>query len=87
MRAPLEVGEAANAVQAMERLQHAAWDVLLLDIQMPGIDGLTAMPDLVEAAAGTPILIVSSIATRPSSSVARNCSTWSWRPCAGRSAR
>lgn len=38
--AALEVGEAANAVQAMERLQHAAWDVLLLDIQMPGLDGL-----------------------------------------------
>ena len=38
--APLEVGEAANAVQAMERLQHAAWDVLLLDIQMPGLNGL-----------------------------------------------
>ena len=38
--AALEVGEAANAVQAMERLQHAAWDVLLLDIQMPGLNGL-----------------------------------------------
>jgi len=35
-----QVGEAANAVQALERLQHAAWDVLLLDIQMPGLDGL-----------------------------------------------
>jgi two-component system response regulator AlgR len=38
--AALEVGEAGNAVQAMQRLQHAAWDVLLLDIQMPGLDGL-----------------------------------------------
>jgi len=35
-----QIGEAANAVQALERLQHAAWDVLLLDIQMPGLDGL-----------------------------------------------
>ncbi len=35
-----EVGEAANAVQAMQQLQRAAWDVLLLDIQMPGLDGL-----------------------------------------------
>ncbi|BAO81779.1 response regulator of the LytR/algR family [Serpentinimonas raichei] len=35
-----EIGEASNAVQAMQQLQHAAWDVLLLDIQMPGLDGL-----------------------------------------------
>jgi two-component system response regulator AlgR len=34
------VGEAANAVQAMECLQHQRVDVLLLDIHMPGTDGL-----------------------------------------------
>lgn len=36
----LLVDEAANAVQAMERLQHQHFDVLLLDIHMPGLDGL-----------------------------------------------
>ena len=35
------VGEAANAVQAMEMLQHQAVDVALVDIHMPGADGLT----------------------------------------------
>lgn len=35
-----QVGEAAHAVQAMEQLQHQAWDLLLLDIHMPGLDGL-----------------------------------------------
>ena len=35
------VGEAANAVQAMEMLQHQAVDVALLDIHMPGADGLS----------------------------------------------
>ena len=35
------VGEAANAVQAMEMLQHQAVDVALIDIHMPGADGLT----------------------------------------------
>ena len=34
------VGEAANAVQAMEFLQHHAVDAVLLDIHMPGMDGL-----------------------------------------------
>lgn len=34
------VGEAANAVQAMEFLQHHDVDAVLLDIHMPGMDGL-----------------------------------------------
>ena len=34
-------GEAANAVQAMELLQRQRFDVVLLDIHMPGADGLT----------------------------------------------
>ena len=33
-------GEAANSAQAMELLQRARFDVVLLDIHMPGADGL-----------------------------------------------
>lgn len=33
--------EAANAVQAMDALRRQAFDVVLLDIHMPGADGLT----------------------------------------------
>jgi len=39
--AGLSVGEASHAVQAMEQLQHRPWDVVLLDIHMPGMDGLS----------------------------------------------
>ena len=44
-------GEAANATQAMELLRRQSFDVVLLDIRMPGADGLTlaqmlrGMPD------------------------------------------
>ncbi len=34
------VGEAANAPQAMALVQHQQPDVVLLDIQMPGVDGI-----------------------------------------------
>lgn len=41
-QSPLAVcdGEAANAVQALDRLQHQRFDLVLLDIHMPGADGL-----------------------------------------------
>ncbi len=35
-----QIGEAAHAVQAMAQVQHQHWDLLLLDIHMPGLDGL-----------------------------------------------
>ena len=35
------VGEAANAVQAMEAMRSQGVDVALLDIHMPGADGIT----------------------------------------------
>jgi len=38
--------QAANAVQAMELLQHQIFDVALLDIHMPGADGLTLAQSL-----------------------------------------
>lgn len=37
---PLEVGEAEQAVAAMRQLQHQPWDLCLLDIHMPGLDGI-----------------------------------------------
>ena len=49
-------GEAANAVQAMELLQHQQFDVALLDIQLPGADGLVLAARLREMT-NPPVLI------------------------------
>ncbi len=37
-------------------------DVIILDIEMPGIDGLTALPDILIASGGAKVLVVSSSA-------------------------
>lgn len=50
------VCEAANAVHAMEHLQHQQFDVLLLDIHMPGADGL-ALARLLQKLPEAPALI------------------------------
>jgi two-component system response regulator AlgR len=51
-RAPAAVvaGEAANATEAMEALRRDSFDALLLDVRMPGADGLA----LAQALRGTP---------------------------------
>lgn len=55
-------GAVANAVAALDFLADADVDVILLDIEMPGRDGLTALPDLIVAGKGAKVLIVSSSA-------------------------
>ena len=50
------VGEASQAVQAMEHLQHRPWDVVLLDIHMPGTDGL-ALARHLQALARPPAVV------------------------------
>lgn len=65
----IERGEGLRVAATFDGAAHAiAWlefnraDIIMLDINMPGIDGLSAMPALIAAAKGAPILIVSSAA-------------------------
>jgi len=53
------MGEASNAKEALASLGRARPDVVLLDVEMPGVDGLTlaALPDL------PPIIFVTAHAT------------------------
>lgn len=55
-------GAVPNAARALEFLKTQPVGVILLDIEMPGVDGLTALPDLIAAANGAKVLIVSSSA-------------------------
>ncbi len=54
------VGEAGDGDQAVSLVSSAAPDVLLLDVQMPGTDGLTAMADLAASGASTRVLMLTT---------------------------
>lgn len=53
-------GAVSDAHGALAFLVHNSVDFILLDIEMPGIDGLTALPDLLRAGRGARIIVVSS---------------------------
>ncbi|HEX5806323.1 MAG TPA: LytTR family DNA-binding domain-containing protein [Macromonas sp.] len=56
----LYLEEAANAVQAIERLQHQTFDAVLLDIHMPGLDGLALARQLRQQACPPALVFVTA---------------------------
>lgn len=62
-----ETGAAVSAAmpdvaQALTFLAANMVDVIVLDLEMPGVDGLTGLPDLLAAGKGAKVLVVSSAA-------------------------
>src|SRR5450830_1441492 len=56
------VGEAANAVQAIELLQHHEVDAVLADIHIPGMDGLSLVQTLRGRPQAPPVVFVTAYA-------------------------
>jgi two-component system, chemotaxis family, protein-glutamate methylesterase/glutaminase len=52
-----------GARRAIEWLATGSVDVILLDIQMPGLDGLAALPEMIAVSGGAQVLIVSTLAS------------------------
>ncbi len=52
-------GEATNAEQAIELVDHGDWDVVILDISMPGRSGLDALKEIKKLRPELPVLILS----------------------------
>lgn len=55
------VGEAANGAEALEKAKALSPDVIMLDIEMPGMDGIEAMKRL-KLISPAKVVIVSSVA-------------------------
>ncbi|MBM3926936.1 MAG: response regulator [Sphingomonadales bacterium] len=55
-------GAVGGVAQAMAFLQTNRVDIILLDLELPGIDGLTGLPDLLLAGRGARVLVVSATA-------------------------
>ncbi len=56
------VGQASDGNQALEIVKQAKPNVVLLDLVMPGLDGLATIPKIREIAPGARILVVTSFA-------------------------
>lgn len=58
------VARATNGQAAIEELRRTAVDVLVLDIEMPVMDGMTALPLLLRADPGLKVIMASTLTTR-----------------------
>jgi DNA-binding NarL/FixJ family response regulator len=56
---PALVGEAANAEEGLSEVRHTAWDVLVLDLTLPGVSGLDLLKDLRRERPSLPVLVLS----------------------------
>lgn len=58
------VGEAANGEEALERVRELSPEIVILDLAMPGMDGLTTMRRMLRTYPKTRILVVTQHADR-----------------------
>ena len=54
-----EFGEAGNAQEALEQVWRESWDVVVLDITMPGRSGLDVLREIRKARPKLPVLVLS----------------------------
>lgn len=56
---PVTVGEAADALEALDAVERQPWDVVVLDIAMPNGGGLEVLREIRRLSPRTPVLVLS----------------------------
>jgi two-component system nitrogen regulation response regulator GlnG len=59
------IATAASAEQAFQQIGQQRPDVIILDIRLPGLDGLSALPRLAELAPNVPVIVITAFGTLP----------------------
>ena len=57
------IGEAADGIEAIEKARELRPDVVVLDLAMPRLDGMRAIPRLHEASPGVRIMVLSGFSS------------------------
>jgi CheY-like chemotaxis protein len=70
------VAEAENGQDAIERARIHQPDVVLLDVSMPVMDGIAALPGIREAAPGTRIVMYSAVSDRRVEALRAGADAW-----------
>ena len=70
--ADYDVDEAPDGLRAIERLQEAPYDLLVTDLMMPGMDGLSVIREGRRKTPDLPVVIISGHATQASAIEAIN---------------
>ncbi len=55
------LGEAANGLEAIEAAKHHQPDIMTLDITMPEMDGIHAVPEIMKVSPKTKIIMVTAM--------------------------
>ncbi|HKZ07666.1 MAG TPA: sigma-54 dependent transcriptional regulator [Methylomirabilota bacterium] len=64
IRKDYEVEVAATAGRMLDTLKAGSWDLILLDVRLPDMDGLDAIPKCRDLAPDTPIIVMTAHGTR-----------------------
>ena len=56
---PAMVGEAANAEEGLSEVRNTEWDVMVLDLTLPGMSGMDLLKDLRRERPALPVLVLS----------------------------
>jgi excisionase family DNA binding protein len=70
--AEYEVDTAADATSALDRMRSAGYDLLIADLKMPGMDGLTLIRQAKRIKSDLPVIIITGFSTESSAIEAVN---------------